>query len=190
MERIRLALPTVENDQPTLTFWEISIRDSRGTQLTAYKGIEIPWDSNPFPHDMMPALWSPDMQRIALNLRIKSDVDDRIDIIMTDGAGQNSVEVLHNSLFVSWSPDNLHYIFLIPPDGTNGDLLVGTKEIYLCQADNAGQSIPLLPRATANIDPRSIHWLNENTYVFETIESGGNVSWRGVIGGSTIRLEK
>jgi hypothetical protein len=129
------------------------------------------------------------MQRIAMNLRIKTNDGDRIDIIMTDGSGQNPVEMLHTPLFVSWSPDDLHYIFLMPPAGANGDLLIGTKEIYLCRADNAGQSSPLLPGTTVNIDPRSIRWINDSTYIFETIESGGNVSWRGVIDGPTTRLE-
>jgi hypothetical protein len=189
IDRVRLALPTVENDQPVLTFWEISTRDLRRTQLAAYKGIEILWDSYPFPHNMLSALWSPNMQHIALNLRIKTNEGDRIDIIMTDGSGQNPVEMLHTPLFVNWSPDSLHYIFLMPPAGATGDLLIGTKEVYLCQADNAGQSSMLLPGTAANIDPRSIRWLNESTYVFETIESGGNVLWRGVINGPTTRLE-
>jgi hypothetical protein len=187
--KIRLAVPSTLAGERLLQVWEIPA-GGQAVQTASFSGIETLNNPDPYPHTMLHGLWNLNASRMAINLDIKTKAGARSDIALADGKGQNTVAFMHNARFLNWSPDGLHFIFMIPREGENGDLMTPSQAVYLGRADNAGAFLPVLPGSSAEIDPRSVRWLDASTYVFQTFEVGGQVlEWRGLVDGPSLSLD-
>jgi hypothetical protein len=187
--RVRAAVPSTENGIAMLKVWEIPIQ-SENVPLAVYTGIDTYFNPDPYPHSAMPALWTQDMSRMAINIRSGEGSSQRCDIRIADGFGRNPVNLLYNARFVNWSPDGLHFIYYIPGENYTGGDLPATHEVYLGRADNAGASWLLQPQGTKKIILTTIRWLNWGSFLFQTVEPDGSQQlWRATVEGTMIRLK-
>lgn len=187
--RVRAAVPSTEAGVPVLKIWEIPVQ-SENVSLAIYPNLDAVTDLAPYPHSMLPAMWTENMTRMAINVSAGEGDNKRCDILMADEFGREPVEFLHNARFINWSPDALHFIFIIPKQGSTGNELDATREVYLGRADNAGAARMLLPQGTGNIILPMIRWLDGNSFLFQTIEPDGSQQlWRETVDGSVTRLK-
>lgn len=194
-ELVRLALPGQQDGHSLLTFWDISVVDAQSTLLTSYLDVlgrqEVLDVGGAYLRNRMHPLWSPDMRlgRAALNQYIEFGGVARSDILLLDETGKNPVEFLHNAQFISWSPNGLHFLFI---SGREENVVNSQSpfDLYVGNAENAGNSQLLLSGTEAAVLLPTVRWLDGQTYIFNAIGPDGETQfWRGVIGSSPLRLD-
>lgn len=194
-QRIFLALPWQDSGRLKLSFMDISTLDGQGTVFTTYDDIllrpQVVDTGETYVQDKLHPIWNNDLSRAALNVQINTGGMARSDILIMDGLGNNPVELLHNARFISWSPDGLHFLFI---SGSEENVLQASQsfDLFLGRADNAGDSLLIMPGIDATVDFDTVRWLDGQTYVFNAAVFDGSVGvphlWRGVIGGSPVML--
>lgn len=198
-QRIFLALPWQDSERLKLSFMDISTLDGQGTVFATYADILLRPEffdggvgaGEMYAKDKLHPIWTDDLSRAALNVRVNTGGVARSDILIMDGLGNNPVELLHNARFISWSPDGLYFLFI---SGSEENVLQARQsfDLLLGRADNAGDSRLIMSGIDATVALDTVRWLDGQTYVFNATVFDGSIGiphlWRGVIGGSPVML--